>query len=448
MWISLRKVYWFGISGKVRSRLHPRSDVKVCEGFVMRISDSCRKYVLGCIVGLFLACRVGAAMASGAMPAEGNAALLYYQACIKIGLLKYQADLDPNVLDVSALGREPNSSVKELVKEEQFRQAMELLRSAATMQECDWGFMPSQTWGKAWIGNSLWGDLGRSAVAEVWVLAADGKYTSALETAMALRRLATNMGDDDYSMWNMSVEVDLEAMSAIQCVLERMPLDKKSLTWLEERMADSEGAIWRPRTALKKWGIVASCCVDPDYFQYWKDTWVAEIAEIQGSARRTKLRELTVSEALRRAHESYENFIDLVIGVLAVEGGYKVKRAKLEELTNHVGDDNPILLLNDRLPIAVNPILFYDRHIERMARVYAIRAAIRIYQIKAQKGYLPEVLPEVYWLDPYSGKDFVYKKLSDDHFLLRCALAAGFRMGREHREFHFRVAQEGGEKSD
>lgn len=61
--------------------------------------------------------------------------------------------------------------------------------------------------------------------------------------------------------------------------------------------------------------------------------------------------------------------------------------------------------------------MFYTE--QYRAELNALKAAIEIYLIRAQKGNLPDSLLGGLPKDPFSGKDFEYET-TDDGFILRC----------------------------
>lgn len=397
-----------------------------------------RQCVLVCIVGAVFSCGyTGAAIEVPSSPPE-NAAFLYYQVLAYVAGrgVEYPEDI-PGSLD-----DEPSLSVRQFVQDEAIQRMVGLILLATRADTCDWRFIASEgPLMRLWMSVPLRRHLCRLVADDAWVLAADGQYIPALEAALALRRLARHIGDDDFSMWLTAVGVDETAFSTIGAILGRMPANEETLAWLEDELAASTGALWRPRTSLHKWGELGrQYPVDPYYFSEWK---ASNLALAKDDDLKTELEALTEAEVLKRAYAVYTPYVDSVVGILESEALYQTTFSKLVELDDAYDKWRPILIDLSQTWLGVDMARdFYGKRIRLVARTHATRTAVQIYRVKAKTGQLPKGLPKISWMDPYSGKDFKYET-ADDGFTLRCGPASCPVSGAPPREFRFKVAEKG-----
>ncbi len=408
----------------------------------MRIAPKWNQSILVCVIGIFLLSGYAAAATEVASPPPENAALLYYQILARVGIpsFTYPPEDLPDILN--RFDEEPGPMTIQIVKEEHFQRIIGLILLATQAESCDWGFTVSEGWTRLYTGISLESQLCHLVVADAWVLAAKGKYVPAMEAALALRRLARHMGDDDFTMWNAAVNVDYTVLRTIGGILERMPPNEETLAWLEKELAVNSGPVWQPRTSLTQWGDLASRHISPCDFALWKDH---NVAEVKDNALRKELEGLSETEALRRAHRAYTRYIDSAVGILESEASYPTTQSRLETLEGDAFDDpntNPIIYALGDGWMGTNIIRhYYNRHIKLVARIHATRTAIQVYRVSARTGQLPQSLPNRVWFDPYSGKDFEYE-ITDDGFMLRCGPASCPDTYAPPKEFYFKVAQD------
>ncbi len=113
--------------------------------------------------------------------------------------------------------------------------------------------------------------------------------------------------------------------------------------------------------------------------------------------------------------------------------GYSALRDLDKKMEADIKND-PDLILTELLEPAVHKV--FSLSIRFKTRGNAIRAAVRLYLIKAQTGKLPDELPVGLAKDLFSGKDFEYKKTAGG-FILRCQ---GKDLGKgETYKYEFKV---------
>jgi len=399
----------------------------------MRVSLCCGKGVLLYIVGiLFSYTLADAASPSSSLP--DNAALLYYQACIKRTHITPPFDFE-----MTLLGHDPSESVREFVRDAQCREVIELVTLGTKMSDCDWGFVPSLGWRPdRSIGTSL--HRGAQFVAvSARVLAADGQYKSALNTVLALRRYARHLGDETYGMWVMSEGVDGEALRVVEYLLGVTALNADMLVWLEREFSSSTGPEWHPGETLMNWVDTDGLHAYAVSYARWRETLLPAMKD---DVRRQELQNLTETQTLERARRAYRPYIDTAIGILESGIPYEAKDSGIRQLINEArakaGEGDPIALLIDVLD-QMEP--YYRLHVNYVAHVNAVKAAIAIYRIEATTGRLPQSLPPGLPKDPYSGQDFDYH-VTEHGFSLSCRTPAiDWSEEDNPRRFVFKVAE-------
>jgi len=399
----------------------------------VRVTPWCGKNVLLCIVGILLPYTLAAAPpASSRLP--DNAALLYYQASIKRGDI-----IAPFDLERTLFGHQHRESVKRFVRDAQCREVIELVTEGTKVSRCDWGFVPSLGWRPdRSIGSSLHA-LGRLLAVNAMVLAADGEYSSAIETALTLRRFAEHFGDETYGMWVMSEAVDGEAFRLVEHVLALTPLNVDSLVWLEREFTNDNGLEWHPRETFMKWVDMEGPHARSVSYGRWRETL---LLPTEDDALRQEMRSLTETQALERARRAYSLYVDSAVRILESGISYQDKHAQITHLIDNARakaeEGNPIALLIDVLD-QLEP--YYRLHVNYVAHVNAVNAAIAIYRTKATTSQLPESPPAGLPKDPYSGQDFDYQ-VTEEGFSLTCR-APAIDWGEEDnpRRFVFKVAE-------
>jgi len=396
----------------------------------MNLSHHQRRTVSNVIVGLFVLWAWPNAVNALSPPPE-NAALLYYQACIKRAHISAPFDLE-----MTLFGRPPSDSVKKFVRGPSCREVIELVTLGTKISECDWGFVPSLGWRPdRSIGTSLHA-LGRLLAVNARVLAADGEYSSALQTALGLRQFAKHFGDDTYGMWVMSESVDDEAFLVVEHVLVSMSLDIDTLAWLEQGFDNGNGPQWHPRKTLMNWRDVDLSQARSVLYARWKE---ALLSATEDDVRKEEMSRLTETKAVEHARRSYKLVVDSAIEILESGTPYRVKYARIRKLIDEAHakaqKDDPIALLIDVLDY-LDP--YYRLHVNYVAHVNAVKAAISIYHIKAATGQLPKNLSAGLPKDPYSDEDFEFR-LTDDGFSLVCRATAIDSGDDEPRQFDFKV---------
>jgi hypothetical protein len=209
------------------------------------------------------------AQAASLPPDPNNAALLYYQA------LSLWSEVHSSYVDTNA-AQEPNDGAdsrpipgntnksdmdkssalqRKMLREyerkfgdkerESTRRLMrnltiQIIEAASRIPKCEWGIYHSKGWGLHALGKLQL--LVRLLEDDAKALADAGNYRMALERCLTIRRFARHLGDEGITIHNMSQVADGVAFKSIKYILESMPSDADTLTWLKDQIAATPGA--------------------------------------------------------------------------------------------------------------------------------------------------------------------------------------------------------------
>ncbi len=385
-----------------------------------------------CFFGTIFFCAFGA-NATVSSPDPDNAALLYYQAL----LLRPEFGDTFISLDKVLSGDEPNEVVREYLNLPDSREAIRIAEAATKILDCSWGLTRPQGY------NTLllqWRQLAYLLEVDARTLAVDGKYRTALERCMSIRRFARHFNDEGILGYLISMPIGLRSLRCIQYILGSMPPDRDTLIWLQSQISNVQGALPSPGRALE-----ITLNDDLKYLSEHPEflvTWRQEVSErIEDESTRQELLSLTYEEVLERAKESYNRFLSSVSRIIGSDMPYPQKHLELEELYKELRSqdypfEDPFVFLWGFLMSDV--VVQLDIYVGGIADFNATRTAIEIYLVKEQTGQLPEVLPANLPKDPFSDQDFEYETTSQG-FVLRCREK---KIGEDEvREFEFVIAQ-------
>ncbi|MEN6332876.1 MAG: hypothetical protein ABFE01_01370, partial [Phycisphaerales bacterium] len=120
---------------------------------------------------------------------------------------------------------------------------------------------------------------------------------------------------------------------------------------------------------------------------------------------------------MARARRLYSAYLTSALALLGANGSYEQTHAELMNLMESVDANDPSLAITRFLTPALGSTLSAKTGVEASGN--ATKAAVAICLQYAEKGRLPEVLPEGLPKDPFGGQDFQYEKKGSG-FVLRC----------------------------
>ncbi len=386
------------------------------------------------VAGAFFAC-LGPVTATAALPPDpDNAALLYYQAFLLVAQTDDRAmtDLVANVANGTAA---PDEKVRDYVNK--CRTAIDYAVTASSLEKCDWGLAYSRGFSAVLPHLGQGRSLARLVLADARILAADGNYRQALERCLTVYKLAGHFGDSVLISVLVSAAISAQANKGITAILDRMPADAGTLTWLKGQLATLSVATLAVNKSLTMEREVASDYLRPER----REELIQVLAESTGVVGEAggmsveEMRKAATDQVLGRAREYYGKYMDSVFVVLNGQMPYAESYAKLQELAKQAEQDaakDPAVRLF-RAGIPAIPKM-YSTQVRHKADFNALQAAIDVYLAKAATGRLPQALPAVSPKDPYTGAEFKYEPTGNG-FVLRCG--AKDLEKNEVREYRF-----------
>ena len=341
-----------------------------------------------------------------------NAAVLYYKSFL---ILKESSEEVQKMMDDMRAGKiKPNNQIRQYLQDN--RHAIEFVKTAAEVQNCDWGYDISKGFDVLLPELSKLRRMAFLLITNAQVLAEEGDYKAALGKCLTIHKMARHVGDRLLISYLVGNALNALANGHITKILSQMPDDVETLTWLKTQIYDittrantlkgtlsSEREIALQQIRKDKIGMILDDLVDvPDGLS--KET----IEKIRNGD----------EEFFAASREYYSNFVTSV--QIALDLPYPKSRNQLEQLREKAekqGKDNPGSILSAALWPAVTKICTLE--VRALTNVNALKAAIDIYIAKAKTGRLPDTLPSGLPRDLYSGKDFEYEKTKDG-FILRC----------------------------
>lgn len=383
-----------------------------------------------------------------------NAALLYYQAFLSRPKRDSRTGL---IMNRVLRGAEPDGNIRRYLKD--CRQTIKLTKAAGLIRDCNWGISSSQR-----LGNMRLADLrDLSIILDLYTrtLATDGHYREALDSSLAIRRLARHVGDESVLLYLFSRQIDSMALRTIRHILGIIPPDTDTMILFRGQLAAAQG-IPNSFTAAMEYQFERALHIlrnNPNNYKLWRrdlailaglpydenetkdlpKILVKEASELKENWKDLRVTDrekdevqmllnMTDEELLERSRQSYEKWLNSFFRILESDISYQKKYAELQrlegELRGEPDDPNSILYHFDpdnvfMIHIYSEPTRLYGMQIRHRAELSALMTAIEIYRIKAQTGRLPDSLPADLSKDPFSGEDFRYE-ITDEGFALHC----------------------------
>jgi hypothetical protein len=302
---------------------------------------------------------------------------------------------------------------------------IQIVEAASRITRCKWGIYHSKGWGLHALGKLQ---------LLIWLLEDDAKastdaenYRMALERCLTIRRFARHLGDEGMNMHNMSQVADNVAFRSIKNILESMPSDADTLTWLKDQLATTPGATESivPPLEIDYELALQRLSKNPKTVARIRDRFVEAATYAKDKDAGDKFKNLTNEDMIPLIREAasmyFDPFFDSVRREIESDKPYDQTYAELKLLIYKLKASNDFYVIApfcDLTYIEVAPRL-YNGHVNYRTIINAIKAAIEIYLIVAKTGQLPETLPDGLPKDPFTGRDFVYE-ITNEGFALRC----------------------------
>jgi hypothetical protein len=164
-----------------------------------------------------------------------NAALLYYQT-----FLLYQPDSNmENMLADYFKGKiEPTSEIELFVKNH--KRVIEYATKASNIRECDWGLDYSSGTESQPPGLTESRSLAQLLLVDAKILSAQGKYNTALQRCLTVKKMARHISDKPFITYLMAMAIDTQANHFVVDLLPNVSDDLETLLWLKKRLNQTE----------------------------------------------------------------------------------------------------------------------------------------------------------------------------------------------------------------
>ncbi len=335
-----------------------------------------------------------------------NAAVLYYKAAICYSM---DEEMKEMLGDLQKGEVEVNDKIRGFVKRN--RRSIDMVLDAAEIPNCDWGIDFSKGMDALMPPMSDFRRLVYLVIADARILAADGRYGSAISRCMSLYRMARHINNRVYVNYLVGISINGITNRCLNHIMAEMPQHARNMTRLKTDLAKIESIPLSIKPAILG---ELECCLSAMTLEK-----MPEVAEISDCNEATAKRLLSLDEAaIERNREYYKNYIATLN--TAYDMPYVQGYAAMKELHNKLKEDvksDPDLFLTEYLTPATDRIFSLLTRFKTHNN--AIKAAIELYLVKAKTGKLPDSLPAGMPKDLFSGKDFEYENTADG-FILRC----------------------------
>ena len=281
-----------------------------------------------------------------------------------------------------------------------------------TLQKCDWGFRYSQGFEARLPHLAQIRFLAYVLLADARVRALDGDYKGALDRCLQMRTFTRHIGDDTLISYLVGVAVQRLGYERMNDIIGLAAKDAETLRWLQNELAVPEARTLSPVTPLKIEKEIAEGLLQTSQ----RDKLLAPCRVLNSRTWPSSTRRPT-----RRPWPGHGGFTRHTsrrrLALLSANGPYEQTHGNLMNLMQTVDANDPSLAIARFLTPALGSTLSAKTGVEASAN--ATKAGVAICLQYAEKGRLPQALPEGLPKDPFSGQDFQYEKKGSG-FVLRC----------------------------
>lgn len=352
-----------------------------------------------------------------AVPEEtDNAALFYYQALL---LCPEQDSFPQEVVRTAYNSDKFNENIDQYRKYvKDYQHVIQLMQSASKLKRCNWAVPDSIESEVVAMHIPLTRSISFLITLNSIVLAADGEYKAALNQCLIPRRVARHIADYPGHLYSIPVIIERATVFSVNYILDIMPPDEITLKWLlgqlEAEPLISELLSTKVRRDFER--KIHKLSKDEAFLSYFRKKLLKKATNKEQT---NKILGFTDEELIRMIREPYIKFLDSFLIELDNPKPFEQKYAMLRKLSEGYtkqDKNNPAIVTTLKTDAETLPS-FYGIQIAHTARFNAIKAAIKIYSLKAKTNQLPKTLPDSLPKDPLTGKDFEYK-ITEEGFML------------------------------
>ncbi len=356
-------------------------------------------------------------VANAAAPADcNNAALLYFQA-----IQKYPEYPELSSEEYQAVNAFIRDSTQMTATVRQFlakcQESIELVKAASHIEYCNWGHEYSQGF-VGYVSSTHFTEirnLAKMLCADAIMHAKDGNQKTALEYGLVFNTFSEHVGNDSILAQLVSQSVSVYATNTIRTTLGYDQVTHETLTWLHGELVTRQSSIQSYFQSLdSELRLALSAAKYDDIFSQVKED--AAAGGYPGS-----METMTDDELLSHMSKPIQYFKNYMKRTISLDMSYLQIMTDIEQIA-----DTTTLIYEVDYPSIVQTCLslstaftfYYPLAVRNEAEFALTQTAIELYDLVAQTGNLPDVLPDYLPKDPFSGTPFEYE-ITPEGFVLR-----------------------------
>ncbi len=342
-------------------------------------------------------------------PDPDNAALLYYQAL----LIHHEPDeAISDVYEAFVKGEtEPTDEIRGYVHGS--RAALDYALLGARVESCDWGLPYSKGFSLLLSHMSQLRSLCRLVIADARLLASQGDYPMALDRCLGVQRIAEHIGDDTLISYLVAMGMRNLEYACVRDVMGLACNDGKMLRRIGDEVTKPPK---REISAIRPLGMEREIVTNLMRTDHVEEL-VQVVADDLGKKKLAKKIAAVDETTLDKNRHLYSDRVQAMLNVLGSSLPYDRVYSELKQLGEGLDANDPASALASAFVPSLAGV--YSTKIRTEACANAIRAGVEIYLQRIQSGQLPVGIPAGLPRDPFSGRDFQYKRM-DSGFILRC----------------------------
>ena len=356
---------------------------------------------------------LGFLTAQGALPTDAdNAATFYFQAFDELPDKTYEESQawDSFMADPSSVPDE----VREYL--ERCQSCLELAKTAAGIQYCDWGRDSSQGV-NVYLSSCQLTDIRKLVFViygEALKQGCDGNQQTALEYGLILQQLAEHTGTDSMIVQLMYSAINNYAAKTIGIVLGYDPASDETLTGLQSQYVTRKNCIQAFFESFDaEYQLLLTTVQYDDILQQVRED--AAAGDYPGN-----METMTDDELLEHLSKPFLHFKNKMKQIIALNMSVQQAIAEIElaaGINNQTyAEEYPSYMM---YYFSAGPSLTrtYVLSVRGEAEFAVLQSAIELYDILAQTGELPETLPDYFPKDPFTRLPFTYEITSEGFIL-------------------------------
>ncbi|MHC4386077.1 MAG: hypothetical protein ACYSU8_05905 [Planctomycetota bacterium] len=344
-----------------------------------------------------------------------NAAVLYYKHMEHFA--KPDKAVWDEITDLSTSNEPASDEAKAFIQKQKDNHLIPELQIASELEHCDWGIDVSQGFEMLMPGLSQMKNFHYLLLADSAIQASEGDIDAALESNLAVRRMAHHISNDTLIGFLVSFSINKNCDKALAHLLSTCPIDEKTLVEFKKELLWD---VYRPKPIRHSLMMEKEVClleISKMTPERYKEVFKGHEKE-ETNKRVRELFEKNDPDFNERSTTYLEKYYDKIFAIM--EKPYTQAYAEIGTALEKAFEDSKE---NDD---AFFTALFcpalakcYNHGINWKTNYDAMLTALDVYITAAKTGKLPTELPKSTYIDHFSGKPFIYE-ITKDGFILRC----------------------------